>query len=307
MDERPYKDFKYYELVGMANANADRLDVCKEILFELSFRKPKLGVVMLQEEVQAYIDALEKITTPFLHELLKVKGILTKDEIIEAFPDDMTNLRGFMVGATGGYPVTETAVRSLAFWQGAILGDCDIWQDGQLIVIGQTGFNEDYLKRAVELIVVQKPFFHFVSQEVFLNFLQTGNLQSHYPGDPRIVNHPGLNFLASVGFRWPVVGIYRGIHKLENFEGEDHDLAVKYGYSVRAGESIASRRRALTLGVSALGLQTVAYHIAGLIKRNSGNPVMKHAVPRWREDLAWLYQTKYLNSTHSFLWPLTDG
>jgi len=162
------------------------------------------------------------------------------------------------------------------------------------------------LKQAIELIIAHGVVMHFISQEVFLDFLETGVLRNHYPGDPRIFDHPGLTFLSSIGFKWPVTGTYRGIHKLENFEGEDHDLAVKYGYSVRAGESIASRRRALTLGVSALGLQVVAYHIAGLIKRNSGNPIMKRAVPRWREDLEWLYQTKYLNSLHSFVWPSVE-
>lgn len=258
---------------------------------------------MLQEEVQGYINALEEITKPFLHDLLKAKELLTKEEINEEFAYDMESLHGFMIGATGNRPITETSIRSLAFWQGAILGDCDIWQDGQLIVIGRIGFDEDYLKQAIELIVTKEISIHFISQEVFLDFLETGILRSHYPGDPRIPDHPGLAFLSSIGFKWPVPGTYRGIHKLKNFEGEDHDLAVKYGYSVRAGKSIASRRKALNLGVSALGLQVVAYHITGLIKRNSGNPIMKRAVPRWREDLEWLYQTKYLASIHSFTWP----
>ncbi len=249
---------------------------------------------------------LEKVTRPFLYELLKANGLLTMQEMTEEFPDEMESLRGFIVGATGDQPVTETLIRSLAFWQGALLGDGDIWQDGQLIVVGRIGFDEEYLKQAIELIIAHGVVIHFISQEVFLDFLETGILQHHYPGDPRISDHPGLTFLSSIGFKWPVAGTYRGIHKLENFEGEDHDLAVKYGYSVRAGVSLASRRRALTLGVSALGLQVVAYHIAGLIKRNSGNPIMKHAVPRWREDLAWLHKTKYLNSLHSFVWPTVE-
>lgn len=306
MDERPYKDLKYYELKGIAKANFDRLDVCREILFELSFRKSKLAVAMLQEEVQAYINALEEITRPFLHELLKAKGLMTKDEITEEFPYDLESLRGFVIGATGDYPIMETSIRSLAFWQGAISGDYDIWRDGQLLVVGQIGFDEDYLKRAIEIIIANGICVHFISQEVFLDFLKTGIPGSHYPGDPRIPDHPGLAFLSSIGFKWPIVGQYGGINKLENFVGEDHDLAIKYGYSVRAGVSVASRRRSLTLGVSALGLQVVAYHIAGLIKRNSGNPIMKRAVPRWREDLQWLYQTKYLSSLHSFVWPSVD-
>lgn len=303
MSNRPYTNLKYYELEDIAEANRDNWDVYQEVLHELSFRTSRAAIA-LRDRLLADVEIEEPPALPFLYELIEAKGLLTRDDTVETFPFITGHLlNGYMVGATGDDPVTEMEIRSLAFWQGAILGDDDIWQDNQIIVVGRNQFDKTYLKQAIDLILREKIHIHFIAQELFLDFAQDGIFESHYPGDTRIAEHPGLTFLSSIGFKWPVVGKYRGNNKLAKFEGEDHVLAIKYGYSVRKRESITSRRRALTLGISALGLQTVAYHIASLIKLNSGNPIMKDAVPRWREDLEWLYQTKYLTSIHSFIWP----
>ena len=302
MANRPYFNDSFYSLRKLAEENRDNLDICKQILHELSFRSTDYAVD-LREELQVIIESHENPKLPFLFKLLKKRDLLARDKIDKKFLKMDFLLNGRVVGITGNQPQKEEEIRSLAFWNGAILGDYDIWQDNQVIVVGRRDFDKDYLKQAVELIITKTVFIYFISQEVFLDFLETGEMNYHYPGDPRIDNHPGLIYLSSIGFKWPSIGKYKGITKLENFEGEDHDLAVKYGYSVRAGVSPNSRRRSLNLGVSALGLQVVAYHIAGLINRNQNNPNMKYAVPRWREDLDWLHKTKYLNHLHSFIWP----
>jgi hypothetical protein len=306
--DRPYKEASGQQLERKFKENGHNLTVCREILHELSFRGKAItnkAAAQLRVALCAHIEMLERQAQSFFTQLAEQKGLLTKEETAEIFPF-LTEwlLNGFLISATGSGFLTEQEVRSLSYWQGAILADADIWRDEQVIVIGREQFDEAYLKQAIELIVRRKIHIYFVSQELFLECADDGVLGFHYPGDLRIEDHPGLLFLASLGFKWPVLGAYQGTHKLEQFEAEDHDLATRYGYSVRAGVSIATRRRSLLAGVEGLGLETVAYHIAGLIQRNNANPVMKGAVPRWRDDLGWLYQNKYANSPHSFVWPL---
>jgi hypothetical protein len=252
-----------------------------------------------------FIDMKERPFKEFTYpsKFIYSKDLLSKEDLYNVIPFDIVNLRGLMVGVTGNDPVDELVVGSIAYWQGALLGDLDIWQNNEIIVIGREGFDEGYLKKAIELILSENIYIHFISQGLFLEFLNSGELESHYPGDPRIVEHPGLNYLSTIGFKWPEVGIATGKNKLKNFDGDDHILATRYNYSVRAGVKKYVRRKALKAAVTDLGLEVVVFHIAGLIRMNTRNPFMKKAVPRWQEDLNWLFEEMYKNSLHSFVWP----
>lgn len=303
MAGRPYIKLKYYELQEIAEANRHDLQVCEELLFELSFRSTK-GALALSEEVQERVNSLKGIRRPFLYKLLAEKDLLTCEDLSKQIDTPSHSWdRSYIAAATGWSPFSSKTIRSLAFWDGAILGGRDIWQEGQFIVVGREGFDEDYLRRAAELASEKDLAIEFLSQEDFLNFVLNDVCPDYGPSDPRITGHPGLSFLSSIGFKWPAVGIYTGKNLLENFEGEDHDLATRYSYSVRKGVSVAERKRALNQGVQGLGLKVVAHHIAGLARRNSGNAKMKDAVSCWKADLEWLYETKYLGSAHGFFWP----
>ncbi|MDP9440395.1 MAG: hypothetical protein M3P49_16930, partial [Actinomycetota bacterium] len=89
---------------------------------------------------------------------------------------------------------------------------------------------------------------------------------------------------------------------------ETHLLKSRFGYSVRQGVSVRERRQRLSRAVQgpgALGLQTVASHIAGLIGMNSSryDDRMLGATERWKADLDWLRASYYEGKAHSFVWP----
>jgi hypothetical protein len=111
--------------------------------------------------------------------------------------------------------------------------------------------------------------------------------------------------------RAEVVQGYGGTGSVADRLNPAHQLKSRFGYGVQRSVSVRERRQRLGRAVSgpgALGLQTVAKHIAFLINFNLRryDDRMLDAIERWESDLDWLYQSYYEGKAYSFVWPETD-
>lgn len=177
------------------------------------------------------------------------------------------------------------------------------WVD--IVVIGHEDFNEDFLTYSLQ----HADNLQYMAQEEFLAYLLKGNIPEYTDGDPRIFEHEGLSYLASIGFQWPSTEAEPNPEPVEVNESgwkAESDLRVM-GYTVRRGVSVITRRKVLAKAVDELGLYDVATKVAWFAR----NAKMRHdnkmegAIERWEYDLAWLKTTYYDSSTHRFVWPNT--
>lgn len=230
-------------------------------------------------------------------------------------PLDALLFWGEIVGVTGSGPYDEMVIEKIATLEGAIVGDADIWQTNQLIVVGREDFDEEYLETSIDFGLEHGFTCRYLSQEDFWSYWLGADETTYYAGDPRIRDHEGLSFLASVGFKWPsieAVERYGGTGDLSGRFREQHELKRFFGYSVRQGISAEERRQRLKRAIreppGGLGLRVVAEHIAGMtnLALSRGDNRMDEAIGKWESDLEWLRQKYYLNRRHSFLWPDTD-
>lgn len=152
----------------------------------------------------------------------------------------------------------------------------------------------------------------FFSQEDFFNYWLFGMKPNYYPGDPRIDEHPGLRFLASLAqypWPWPKIEALPGEGDVDDSEWQtEHLLKSKFGYTVAQAEGLSSQQRqqildrALISPDASLDLQTIVEHIAWLVRtrKNMRNRNFKAAIRKWEEDLLYLKHTYYRKE---FVWP----
>lgn len=215
------------------------------------------------------------------------------------------------VGVTGSGPYEKVALEKIVKLEGGIVGDGEIWQTNQLVIIGREDFDKKYLLRSVEFGSEHGFSCRYLSQEDFWRFWLGEPETTYHHGDPRIASHAGLYFLSSIGFLWPSLEFVLGHGGTEDFSdrlNDAHPLFSRFGYSVRKGITVKTRRERLQRaieGPGALGLQNVVKHITFLVLYRRCNDRMKGAVGRWEEDLDWLYETYYKGKPHSFVWPNT--
>lgn len=226
---------------------------------------------------------------------------------------------GQTIGVTGHGPYEARAIEKIITLEGGLVGDSDIWQPNQLLVIGREDFDHEYLKSSVKVLFLEnKTPCEYISQEDFWEAWLHRDHALHKPyfrGDPRIRDHPGLKFLASVGFKWPTVesgvSMGDGTGGLSDRLKASSDLRRYCGYSVKSGVTLEERRQKLSRAVKdppfGLGLESVAKHIAGLISLNLSKlePPME-AVWKWKADLDWLRSKYYEKEIYSFVWPGFD-
>jgi len=231
-----------------------------------------------------------------------------------SYPSDLTDTRwrrlsGQIVGVTGSGPFEVADVRDVVTFADGYIGSKDVWQQDQMMVVGEEDFDEEYLRKSIEIGLKYEFACEYLSQQAFLDLLLNGIKTVYYKGDPRIQAHKGLDFLASIGFEWPSTDATpgNGSSDLDTGWKETSVLAAKYGYSVRKEVSIRERQEALKRAVSrgGLGLQGVVEHIAFLVRINKARRGrdMDEAIERWEYDLNWLHKTYYEKSLHSFVWP----
>src|SRR5438045_9114697 len=94
--------------------------------------------------------------------------------------------------------------------------------------------------------------YQYISQEAFFGFWLDGVLPAYFEGDPRIEDHEGLSFLASIGFEWPAINEVQGTEALDSAKNwnEESILKSKFGYRVRKGLSERTRRKRLAEAVT---------------------------------------------------------
>lgn len=216
------------------------------------------------------------------------------------------------VSVTGGSPYEEHAISKIVRLEGGIIGDKDIWQTHQIVVVGRKAFDEDYLIESREFGIEHGFTCRYLSQEDFWQFWLSGEETTYYADDPKISEHEGLSFLASIGFKWPSIEAaecFGGTGSLAGRLRDQHELKRIFGYSVRQDVAVEERRQSLKRAIrrppSGLGLRAVAEHIAGMASLNSSryDDRMQEAIDRWKSDLEWLRQKYYVDRYHSFLWP----
>lgn len=221
-----------------------------------------------------------------------------------------TKLAGNIFGVTGDDPDPEATIKEMIAERGGLVMDFNAIRDQQIIVVGRQQFNETYLTSAINTAVKRKLSVYFLSQEDFIDYLFYDTLVLYQKGDVRITSHPGLSFLASVGFKWPSTVAKPSTSSSGElaFTLNEHPLSYEYGYNVRQGTTLAARRAALRLALqdpSRLTLQQVVEHLAFIIRINKKRHDVKmdEAIKKWEEDLRWLYENYYKNSAYSFRWP----
>src|SRR6266404_3984194 len=221
---------------------------------------------------------------------------------------------GQVIGVTGDSPHYDEAINRIVLLEGGVLGGSighdDSWQMNQIIVIGRDDFSEEYLLESINVCQRRRFTFNYMSQEVFWDLWLWDEQQPYYEGDPRIDEHPGLSFLASVGFNWPTIRELQGMSSIDDTRNWNSESILKsrFGYHVRKGFSEKTRRKRLNNAITAsegLGLKEVANLIVFFIHLGQGKAdgSMEGAITRWKSDLNWLYETHYLNSEHRFKWP----
>jgi len=221
---------------------------------------------------------------------------------------------GRTMGVTGSGPYDEMAIERIVALEGALVGDYDIWQTNQMVIVGREAFDKDYLLRSVEFGLEEGFTCRYFSQEDFWDYWLGGDETAYYAGDPRIASHEGLSFIASIGFKWPSIEFVQGHGgkgSLADRLNPAHQLKSRFGYSVKAGVPAKERRQRLGRAVNgsgALGLRAVAEHLAFLISLNLRryDDRMLDPIERWESDLDWLYRSYYEGKAYSFVWPETD-
>ncbi len=222
---------------------------------------------------------------------------------------------GHVIAVTGDGPHYEEAIERIVRLEGATLGgrigDDSSWQENQIVIIGRDDFGPEYLIESINVGLKYGFTCRYMSQEAFWDLWLWDEHQPYYKGDLRIEEHPGLSFLASVGFEWPTFKEVHGVGTLDNTKDWNTEsiLKSKFGYHVRKHLSERTRRKRLQNAVIArdgLGLKAVADHITFLIRLNRGrsDESMEGALGRWKSDLDWLHECFYSRSAHRFVWPI---
>lgn len=226
-------------------------------------------------------------------------------------------LEGRIVGITGyslHHPTYNEMIWRIIELEGAIIsGDSrnnEEWEKGQIIIVGEEDFDKEYLEQSVEKgIEYNCPCRYFSLGDFWDYYTEYDYYEPYFESDPRIENHAGLSFLASLYFKYPSVDIFGFGNKSSDKEIDwnvESILKSNFGYSVRKGISERNRRIALDEAVNSpeiISLQEIAEHIVFLINTRKGNENLGYAVKRWKEDLDWLKAEHYDKSIYSFKFP----
>ncbi|MCI0397382.1 MAG: hypothetical protein L0322_20940 [Chloroflexi bacterium] len=263
----------------------------------------KFDLDVLHSAAQTALNAAVSVVTPFVVELV------LNHLIEQMFKGRLT---GMIDQVTGNSPFQA---EDLLEWfdKFGLLWTLDLPRKGY-VIIGREDFDKELLQEALEVSYSTEYDFvaEFYSQEDFLNFWLFGVETNYYPGDPRIADHPGLSYLASLGdypWPWPATEAKPGSGYLNEYDMlEKHPLLERFGYTVSAKAGLSQRERrkkldtALTTERDPLSLREVVNHIAYLIKRSKRrhDDKMAQAIAKWEQDLDYLRQKYYKKQ---FRWP----
>jgi len=199
------------------------------------------------------------------------------------------------------------------------------WIDGvpegrgvDVVIIGQAGWSVDLL----DLLILLEPAPRFLPQEGFLDELLFGYnwwvdyvayldaARSYYPGLQHVYVR-SLESAPQIEWQWPsteAVETTRG--------GDDGRDRAEIGELRARGYQITGLTTRDRWGILVgrclpdLGLERVAYIIAGLVKnakrQTNGRIRYQHAIEEWESDLARLKREFYVPEARTFRWPSTE-
>ncbi|MGJ3239804.1 MAG: hypothetical protein ACFE0Q_13925 [Anaerolineae bacterium] len=174
------------------------------------------------------------------------------------------------------------------------------------IIVGRENFDRNFLNDVLHFISDNSDI-TIISQEDFLNYsFNFDEWIPYFQNDSRISNHMCLNYLASIGFKWPQIHYVHSQNEQSEAKNSWNEKSKlkEFGYSTAKGVSVSERREALRKAVSSMGLKPVAYFLVNfLINRMANNPTHAEAIERRKSDAEWLKKEFYDQSNYRFLWP----
>lgn len=252
------------------------------------------------------LDSAETITARVTDKVRDLIDTLSKAIILAINEIIKKDISKKIIGVTGNGPFEPEDIAQLVSKLGGVIDNTQLDRGKQdYIVIGRKEFEEEYLVESIK----QNLEIRYFSQEDFINYLIFGVDSDYSKGDRRIAEHPGLSFLASIGFKWPTTASrpsQGGDFTIPPKDWPDESvLKEEYGYNVRIETTLSERRDSLRPAIIVLGLQKVATHIAAMVRLNKKRPdtKMEGAIQRWKEDLEWLKTEYYDQGNYRFLWP----
>lgn len=231
------------------------------------------------------------------------------------FVNEVISLTGY---SSNSVILDEAIARIIELEGGTVVGDYgydEIWEPGQMIIVGDQDFDQEYLVKSVEAGLKGNFTCHYITLEDFWNYwIDQEIYEPYFVGDPRIREHQALAFLEALGFEYPTVDIFNFEQKTQNNQSKEWNdesiLKAEFGYSVRNGISEKYRRETLEKAVRSpniISLQRIAEHIVSQINLRKRNEKMAPAIKRWEADLQWLKENHYDKSIHSFIFPVSEN
>lgn len=94
---------------------------------------------------------------------------------------------------------------------GGIIGDKDIWQHDQVVIVGRSNYDIGYLQKSIHMGRRFNFICQYMSQEDFVTGYLNGNFVDYRNLDSRLHYHPGLMYVKSQKIGWPLVDIYSSV------------------------------------------------------------------------------------------------
>lgn len=315
-----------HELEEYADENWHSLYDLPTALEELSHRKQTARIRRL---VIKATDRIEQLKHAKLQELLSSQLEYAVFRDWTSNSADLGELPQTVV-AQGCDPLALAELSTLLALFGIQLAG-ELSADVETLIVGQEDWGEDYIRQQIDLRSGKTC--RVYSQEMFFAFLATN--KDPLQGSRDLLqffaeDHPGLEFLIAIGFKWPSTDAPLGSGEMESPDSPDTGVLKAMGYTVgRNGKRDGERHRILgrafkierlprvggTSHMSEWGasssearLSKMAEALAAFArnaKRRKGAS-MSEAIADWESDLAWL-KRMYYRGSFSFRWPDTDS
>ena len=203
--------------------------------------------------------------------------------------------------------------------------------DIETLIIGERGWNECHVKLQLDLRTGKS--LKVYTERMLLAFLGCG--KDPFNGSMDLLlyftkNHPGLEFIRNLGFRWPSTDVFPGVGHLPEPEWPKVGLLGCMGYRVGEGGAprwlrhqilskvfegrklpqVESREYMSEWGTASsdIRLRKLAESIASFARLRKGKDRdrLDVAIKDWEDDLDWL-KAAFYTGRFRFQWPNTQA
>jgi len=304
------------------------LSTAKETVADLEKKIEGLHRRVLSEQIQnrSVLEKQDQLDDPIgMHRSQIVMALL-----VDKTPESI-GLQSSSVIMSGDWPWSRQGFGELLGEKGFKPGS----DTPDILVLGEIGFNEEYIVSYIENAINEDRQLKIYTQELFITWLATGidPLEEWSEEDllAAVKGHAAMEFVfKQADLEWPVVNQMDSDSEIYvvDFSGWSNETPLKkYGYNAKAGDLTLAQRRAkledfisasLTnlissdeerriwgLPSSKQRIYSTAKHLVWLIGfQGSDKP---EAAKKWRDDLNWLKKTYYDSRRYSFYWPRVKG